>query len=515
MVTEDALILQAVGIYEYRHPLSDAVAYQAEIKRLQDEIKVMARQDGGAVLAATGWTVNGSLPKGRAMVRDYSKLVLRAYNAEADNLVRALKPYKLTSALERLARIALTIERLGQTMDIRISDAYHALRIKELELTADYLEKRAEEKERESADRERLREERRVQQELARERARLQKEHEHYSNVIRRLIEQGGHDAAAEHRATLAQIERAIQDVDYRVANVRAGYVYVISNLGAFGQRMIKVGLTRRIDPTERVRELGDASVPFRYDTHALFFSADAVGLEAKLHTRLADRRVNWVNKRREFSMPHLRRRSIISSISRGNYWSSQTSRKHWNTGKASTTPPWQMKESVLSPIAVWGWRQAHRTGRKLPHHRMTQYPPRRRHLGYPIPGRDDLLAGRRPRAPASLGSYQFSVFIRERSRVPRRALFATDAVAATLRAASFVPDDLGRFGGTVVGARFVMAGQKRGAGHSVLPQVVQCDYALRHIIASMRWVRLCAVGGSGLMFFAAQGWCGVVRRST
>jgi hypothetical protein len=301
VVTEDALILQEVGIYEYRHPLSDAVAYQAEIKRLQDQIKAMARQDGGAVLAATGWTVNGSLPKGRAMVRDYSKLVLRAYNAEADNLVRALKPYKLTSAVERLAKIALTIERLGKTMDIRISDAYHALRIKELELTADYLEKRAEERERESADRERLKEERRVQQELARERARLEKEHEHYSNVIRRLVEQGGPDAAAAHRETLAQIERAIQDVDYRVANVRAGYVYVISNLGAFGQRMIKVGLTRRIDPTERVRELGDASVPFRYDTHALFFSPDAVGLEAQLHARLADRRVNWVNKRREF----------------------------------------------------------------------------------------------------------------------------------------------------------------------------------------------------------------------
>ena len=74
-----------------------------------------------------------------------------------------------------------------------------------------------------------------------------------------------------------------------------------ISNVGAFGEQMVKIGLTRRIDPTERVRELGDASVPFRYDTHALFFSDDAVGLEAKMHERLADRRVNWVNRRREF----------------------------------------------------------------------------------------------------------------------------------------------------------------------------------------------------------------------
>lgn len=301
IVTEETSLLQEVGIYEYRHPLSDAVAYQAELKRLRDAIKVMCLKDGGAVLASTDWTVNGSRPKGRAMVRDYSKLVLRAYNAEADNLVRGLKPYKLNSAIERLSRIAVTISRLGKTMNIRISDQYHALRVKELELTADYLEKREEEKERERAERERLKEERRVQEELARERARLEKEHEHYSNVIKRLIEQGNDAAASEHRARVEEIEQAIRDVDYRVANVRAGYVYVISNIGAFGERMVKIGLTRRLDPTERVRELGDASVPFRYDTHALFFSDDAVGLEAKMHARLAGRRVNWVNRRREF----------------------------------------------------------------------------------------------------------------------------------------------------------------------------------------------------------------------
>jgi hypothetical protein len=280
VVTEELSILQEVGIYEYRHPLTDAVAYQAELQRLKDLIKVMALKDGGAVLADKNWTVNGSAPKGRAMVRDYSKLVLRAYNAEADNLVRALKPYKLDSATERLNKIAGVIAKLGKTMDIRISNGYHELRIKELELTADFLEKRAEEKERERAERARLREEQKVQEELARERARLEKEHQHYLNVLARHEAKAEHEAAALTREALAKIVTAIEDVDYRVANVRAGYVYVISNVGAFGERMIKIGLTRRLDPTERVRELGDASVPFRYDTHALVFSADAVGLE-------------------------------------------------------------------------------------------------------------------------------------------------------------------------------------------------------------------------------------------
>jgi len=89
--------------------------------------------------------------------------------------------------------------------------------------------------------------------------------------------------------------------VDYRAANIRAGYVYVISNLGSFGDEMVKVGMTRRLDPLDRIRELSDASVPFNFDIHALFFSKDAVGIETTMHERLADRRVNLVNQRREF----------------------------------------------------------------------------------------------------------------------------------------------------------------------------------------------------------------------
>lgn len=79
------------------------------------------------------------------------------------------------------------------------------------------------------------------------------------------------------------------------------GAGYVISNIGAFGERMVKIGMTRRLEPMDRVRELGDASVPFRFDVHALIFSEDAVGLENSLHEEFADRRVNRVNLRREF----------------------------------------------------------------------------------------------------------------------------------------------------------------------------------------------------------------------
>jgi len=299
--TREVSLLQEAGIYEYRHPLASAVSYQAKLREIQDRVKTMVRSDGGAVLHSTEWTVNGSAAQGRKMVREYSKLMLRAYNAEADNLVRGLKPYKLDAAIERLKKVAETIRRLGATMGIRISDEYQTLRAYELEITADYVAKLAEEKEREREERERLREERKAQQEIERERARLEKEHQHYLNALEALRANGDDTAVEGLEAELAEIERAIERVDYRAANIRAGYVYVISNIGSFGERLVKIGMTRRLEPTDRIRELGDASVPFRYDTHALFFSEDAVGIETALHQRLADRRVNRVNTRREF----------------------------------------------------------------------------------------------------------------------------------------------------------------------------------------------------------------------
>lgn len=86
--TEDLALLQEVGIYRYRHPLSDAVAYEQALARLETRIKDMARKDGGAIISATNWTVNNSVVQGRKMVSEMSKLMLRAFNAEADNLVR-------------------------------------------------------------------------------------------------------------------------------------------------------------------------------------------------------------------------------------------------------------------------------------------------------------------------------------------------------------------------------------------------------------------------------------------
>jgi hypothetical protein len=299
--TEETAALQEAGVYRYRHPLTDAVAYQLRLQSIESQIKEMAKKDGGAIESATAWHVNGSEAQGRAMVRDISKLMLRAFNAEADNLVRGLKPHRLAPAVERLNKVALTIEKLGKLMQIRIANLYRLLRIQELELTADFIQKQAEEKETERLERERLREERKVQQEIERERQRLEKERNHYVNAMRTLVEKDDIEGVQRLQGELAEIDKAIKDVDYRAANIRAGYVYVISNIGSFGESVVKIGMTRRLDPMDRIRELSDASVPFNFDIHALFFSKDAVGIETALHSTFAKNRVNIVNLRREF----------------------------------------------------------------------------------------------------------------------------------------------------------------------------------------------------------------------
>jgi hypothetical protein len=298
--TQDVALLQQSGVYEFQHPLDDAVAYKSALAQLRDEFKALVRRDQ-AVTGTTNWLVDGSRTKGAKMVKDFSKLMLRAYNAEADNLVRTMRPHKLQSSIVRLEKTVTAIERLGSMLQIRVSVAYHRLRVKELELTADHLVKVEEEKERIRAEREQQREEEKARREFEREKERLLKEQAHIQRALARLEANGDEAGAAELRAKFDDVGAAINDVESREANIRTGYVYVMSNIGAFGERMVKIGMTRRLDPMDRVRELGDASVPFRFDVHAIIFSEDAVGLESKLHNFLDAKRVNQVNLRREF----------------------------------------------------------------------------------------------------------------------------------------------------------------------------------------------------------------------
>ena len=298
VVLDDERILQSVGIYRYHHPLENAAAYKARLDDLGVRIAELVKAKS-AIEKSNMFTFDNSLAKGRRMTDDLAKLMLRAYNAEADNSIRSLRVGNVVTAKKRLEASRTAIAKLGKMMEMRISDAFHALRLEEIELTADWLMKKQEEKEAAREERARLREERRVEKELAEERARLDKERTHIQAALAALQQSGGRDPDLE--AKLAALDAAIAQNDYRAANIRAGYVYVISNRGAFGDNVVKIGLTRRLEPLDRVRELSGASVPFRFDVHALFFSEDAVSLENDLHQHFADRAVNRANSRKEF----------------------------------------------------------------------------------------------------------------------------------------------------------------------------------------------------------------------
>lgn len=292
--------LQDDGLYDYENPAENSVELSAKLAENRARQKSMVKNKT-AVHTTTGFTFNNSASKGRKFLNDMSRMALSLYNAEAENCVKSVKAGNLETSIKRLNRCHERIERFGKFIDLYITWEYRHLRIEELQLTAQYMQAVQAEKDAERERKAELREQAKAQKELEAEMARLRKEQEHYRNVLEKMKEQGNQEEAAKLEARLAEIDKSINDVDYRAANIRAGYVYVISDVGAFGERMVKIGMTRRLDPMDRVRELSDASVPFKFDVHALFFSKDAVSLETMLHHEFEDRRVNKVNARKEF----------------------------------------------------------------------------------------------------------------------------------------------------------------------------------------------------------------------
>ena len=292
--------LDEAGFTDYDNPAKDSVGLGAELRDLRKDVQ-MAVRNYSVISSAEEITVPTTKAGRNKLSRDTAKLALTAFNSQVDTIIEGATARNYEAALGKIHRIADTIERLGASSSIRISPDYIEMRTRELLLAVQHLQAKQTERELERERKAELREQARAERELEAERERLEKEKQHYLNVLKVVQDTGDQEETARLKEELVAIEKGINDVEERTANIRAGYVYVISNIGAFGDRMVKIGMTRRLDPMDRVRELGDASVPFGFDVHALFFSDDAVTLEADLHRRFADKRVNRINTRREF----------------------------------------------------------------------------------------------------------------------------------------------------------------------------------------------------------------------
>lgn len=305
---DDKILVQDFGLYKPQFDFADSIGYKEKLSEIRIKQKELIKNKI-AVSGNTNWQVNGSASKGRKMVSDTQKLLLRAFNSECDELVAKVKYTNFDAFLNRIKKSAEAISKLGAIMNISISDEYLDLKISELHLAFEYQTKKQEEKEAQKAAREEMREAAMLQKEIEEQRKKIEKEQTHYQTAYEKLLKQleaTPTDANLlqkknELEAKLQDIDKAIKNIDYREANQRAGYVYIISNIGSFGENIYKIGMTRRLDPQDRIDELGDASVPFNFDVHAIIFSDDAPALETALHKAFEKRKLNMVNIRREF----------------------------------------------------------------------------------------------------------------------------------------------------------------------------------------------------------------------
>ena len=327
LVWEETLLLESFALYEPKFKLNASHEYKSRLDGVREHQKAMIKA-GTAATGNMAWTVNGSQAQGRKLVTDMIRLVIRSFNNEADYCVDNVKFDNVELGKKRILKSFEACNRLGKIMDVEISRKYLNLKIDELHLAQEFQIKKQEEKEEAKRAREELREQQKLEQEIRAAREKIAKERKHFAAAIRDLQARLDKAESEDERATIlvklveveagrAALEGEERLIDYREQNAKAGYVYVISNIGAFGEGIYKIGMTRRLEPMARVDELGDASVPFWFDVHAMVFSDNAPALEAKLHERFAAGRLNKVNGRKEFFRANI---AEIEAVIRENY---------------------------------------------------------------------------------------------------------------------------------------------------------------------------------------------------
>ena len=308
---DDEILFQEFGVYQPQYTFATLDEYKNELTRIRNEQKDLIKA-GKAVICKIDWKVNGSEKEGKKLIAENIKQVIRTFNIECDICIDKVKFNNYENIENRIYKAYEMQNKLNETNSIEITNEYLLLKLQELNLAYEYKRKRQEEKEELRALREQQREEERVAREIETKRLELEKEQMHYQNALKRITEQLEaeqneerktflEERIAELNDNLLDIDKAFADLDYREANHRAGYVYIISNIGAFGKDVYKIGMTRRLDPEDRIAELSGASVPFKFDIHAMIFSNDAPKLEAALHNAFAEKKVNLVNWRKEF----------------------------------------------------------------------------------------------------------------------------------------------------------------------------------------------------------------------
>ena len=297
-IYDDRLAFAELGVYEPHFEFQDSETFKGQIVEIRNKQKEMISKKI-ATSCPTDWTVEGSKSKGTAMINRQTRLTLRAFNKECEAAISNARWNNVVAMEKRILAAEKAINKENVSLNLVINDKFVSLKLEELFATHEYRERLKVEKD-ERAEASRLQ---REETKLIAQAAKAEAEEKKYQALLDAARKEAGID-----EGRISELEAALQDA--HEANERAkamaeitksGYVYVISNVGSFGEDVVKIGMTRRLDPNDRVKELGDASVPFTFDTHAMIYSEEAPALEASLHKEFADRRVNMSNMRKEF----------------------------------------------------------------------------------------------------------------------------------------------------------------------------------------------------------------------
>ncbi len=305
-IYDDRMAFAELGVYEPHFEFTDSEQFKAEITKARERQKQLIT-DKQATVCTTDWEVSGSKAKGQTMINRQTRLTLRAFNAECDAAISNTRWNNVVAMEKRILNAADQINKENMSLTLKITDEYIQAKLEELRLTHEYRERQKAEKE----ERAELARAEREEKKLLAEAEAAEREERKFQALLDKAKAEadaatGGVTTAMAQR--IAELEKALAEAHDASERARAmaemtksGYVYIISNVGSFGEDVVKIGLTRRLDPDDRVRELGDASVPFAFDIHAMIYSDEAPALENALHREFADRRINATNFRKEF----------------------------------------------------------------------------------------------------------------------------------------------------------------------------------------------------------------------
>lgn len=330
LAREDAVLMD-YGYYEPNYNFESSGQWEKYLSDVNDQLKLMIGNVEQQILRLSlgnldikeyletkcaghitqAVTFNNSEREGIRMQTASIKLILRAFNGECDGFIAKVNYKNIELMMKRIEASYTAICKIGERSNmVTINEMYKDLKKTELCQVHEYQEWKQREKEEQARIREQMREEERADREMAKAQKEAEKEFQRNAAALvkARIDVEGANETQKEKLfAQIAELEKRVEEMEEKNRYIsqamltKTGHVYIISNVGSFGDDMLKIGMTRRLEPMDRVKELGDASVPFPFDVHAMIRTSDAPSLENALHKHFDARRVNLENNRKEF----------------------------------------------------------------------------------------------------------------------------------------------------------------------------------------------------------------------